>query len=89
MLGQIHMLKSGTSWTQRQMQLVIDNISNASSTGFKRHRMEMESLFPNALASVISEFQDPKVSLDKKKRLYIQFCQALRPAEATAELRQG
>ncbi len=89
MLGQIHMLKSGTSQTQRQMQIVIDNIANVSSPGFKRHRVEMESLFPNALASVLAEFQDPKVSLDKKRRFYLEFGQAVRMSEVEAEMKQG
>ena len=58
MLSQLFMAKSAFFSYERKMQVVANNISNAQTVGFKKRRLEMESLFPLVLERAYSEFED-------------------------------
>ena len=63
MLSQLFMAKSAFFTFERKMQMVANNIANSQTPGFKRQRMEIESLFPLVLERAYSEFE-VKVSWD-------------------------
>jgi len=89
MLSQLHQAKASGSAFQRKVQVSTDNLANSQTVGFKARSMNMESLFPFALESVIKEIQDPTVSISKKKRRYVQFGSSIRQADSYTDWSQG
>lgn len=77
MITQIHMAKSAFFAFERKMQVVANNIANAQTPGYKKRRVEMESLFPLITEKSYSEFED-SVPSGKKRRSYIEYGQGVR-----------
>lgn len=77
MISQIFMAKSAMFALQRQMQVITNNISNSQTIGFKRRRVEMESLFPLVLERSISEFDEVTTGAGRKRKKYIEYGQGV------------
>jgi len=90
MIAQLHMAKSAMSAFQRKMQLIVNNISNAQTVGFKRRTAEMESLFPLVFESVLTESEDavPGSPRSSRKR-YAEFGQGVRISEVRKDMTKG
>lgn len=58
-VAQIFMAKSFQFAMQRKMQLILSNITNAETVGYKRKSMQMESVFPMDLQKTIEKYQEP------------------------------
>ena len=89
MLSQLHMAKSALFSFQRKMQLIANNISNAETVGFKKSRMEMESLFPLILEKTFTEFEETVVGLGQKRKKYMEYGQGVTIADVTKNFSNG
>ncbi len=89
MLSQLHQAKSTFANFQRKTQMIADNIANANTVGFKRHDMNMESLFPLVLDKLIADIEDPNISLSQKRRVYNEYGSAIAIADITTDFGQG
>ena len=89
MIHQMFVAKSGMYAYQRSMQLITNNIANAQTLGFKRSRVEMESLFPLVLERTLTEFEEANVPVAEKRRKYITYGQGVRIAEVSKDFQQG
>ena len=89
MLSQLFMSKSAFFAFERKMQVVANNIANAQTTGFKRRRVEMESLFPLILERAYSEFEDQVSGNRNKRKKYLEYGQGVRIADITKDFKTG
>lgn len=90
MIAQLHMAKSAMSAFQRKMQVIVNNISNAQTVGYKKRMAEMESLFPLVFESVLVESEEavPGNPRSSRKR-YAEFGQGVRIAEIRKDMSRG
>ncbi len=63
MLPQYHMSKSLQFSMQRRMQVILSNVANAHTVGYKRKDLELENLFPRDMETVVEKYH--KRSKDK------------------------
>ncbi len=89
MIHQMFIAKSGMFAYQRAMNSITNNISNAQTVGFKKSRVEFESLFPLIQEKAISEFEELQVPTSEKRRKYITYGQGVRIADVTKDFNQG
>ena len=71
MLSQLFMAKSAYFSYERKMQVIANNIANSQTVGFKKKRMEMESLFPLVLERAFSEFDEVAPGAGRKRKKYL------------------
>ena len=76
MLSQMFMAKSAFFSYERKMQLIANNISNAQTPGFKKRRVELESIFPLVLERAYSEYEEE--ASGKKRKKYMEYGQGIR-----------
>ncbi len=89
MISQLHMAKSALFAFQRKLQVVVNNISNAQTVGFKRRTVEMESMFPLVLESVISEGDDAATGTVPSRKRYVEYGQGVRIADVRKDMTPG
>ena len=89
MISQIFMAKSAMFVFQRQMQVITNNISNSQTIGFKRSRVEAESLFPLVLERSLSEFDEVTTGVGRKRKKYIEYGQGVRISAVTRNFTTG
>ena len=89
MLSQLFMAKSAFFSYERKMQVVANNIANAQTTGYKKRRLEMESLFPLILERAYSEFEDQVSGAGNKRKKYMEYGQGVRIVDITKDFSTG
>jgi flagellar basal-body rod protein FlgG len=89
MLSQLFMAKSAFYSYERKMQVVANNIANAQTVGYKKRRVEMESLFPLVLERAYSEFEDQVSGTGHKRKKYIEYGQGVRIVDITKDFNTG
>ncbi len=89
MISQMHMAKSALFAFQRKLQVIVNNISNAQTVGYKRRGVEMESLFPLVLESVINEGDDSTVGNSNSRKRYVEYGQGVRIADIRKDMTPG
>ena len=89
MLSQLFMAKSAFFSFERKMQVIANNIHNAQTVGYKKRRLEMESLFPLILERAYTEFEDQVSGSDRKRRRYMEYGQGVRIADLTKDFSTG
>jgi flagellar basal-body rod protein FlgG len=89
MISQLHMAKSALFAFQRKLQVIVNNISNAQTVGYKRRSVEMESLFPLVLESVINEGDDSSVGASRSRKRYVEYGQGVRIADIRKDMTPG
>ncbi|MBG90278.1 MAG: flagellar basal body rod protein FlgG [Actinobacteria bacterium] len=89
MLSQLFMAKSAFFAFERKMQVVANNIMNAQTVGFKKRRMEMESIFPLILEKSYSEFEEASRGTGKKRKHYMEYGQGVRISDVTKDFSTG
>lgn len=89
MLSQLFMAKSAFYGFERKMQVVANNIANAQTVGYKKRRVEMESLFPLVLERAYSEFEDQVTGAGNKRKKYMEYGQGVRIVDITKDFSTG
>ncbi len=89
MLSQLFMAKSAFDAFERKMQVVANNISNAQTVGYKKRRVELESLFPLVLERAYSEFDESGSAQGAKRKKYLEYGQGVRIVDVTKDLAMG
>jgi len=89
MLSQLFMAKSGFYSYERKMQVIANNIMNAQTVGYKKKRLEVESLFPLVLERAYSEFDEVSSGSGKKRKKYIEYGQGIRIVEISKDFSTG
>ncbi|NBV41157.1 flagellar basal-body rod protein FlgG [bacterium] len=89
MISQLHMAKTAMFAFQRKLQVIVNNISNSQTVGFKRRSVEMESVFPLVLESAISEGDDAVGSTTNSRKKYIEYGQGVRIADIRKDMTRG
>ena len=89
MLSQLFMAKSAYFSYERKMQVIANNIANAQTVGFKKKRMEMESLFPLVLERAYSEFDEVSPGAGRKRKKYLEYGQGIRIVDITKDFSTG
>ncbi|RAP33531.1 flagellar basal-body rod protein FlgG [Candidatus Marinamargulisbacteria bacterium SCGC AG-410-N11] len=89
MLSQLFMAKSAFFAFERKMQVVANNISNSQTVGYKKRRVEMESLFPLVLERTYSEFEDNVSGAGNKRKRFMEYGQGVRIVDITKDFSVG
>lgn len=89
MLSQLFMAKSAFFTYQRKMQLVSNNIANAQTVGYKKRRMELESIFPLVLENAYSEFEDSTGGPSAKRKKFMEYGQGIRIVDISKDFSTG
>jgi len=89
MLSQLFMAKSAYFSYERKMQVIANNIANAQTIGYKRKRVEMESLFPLVLERSYSEFDEVAPGAGRKRKKYLEYGQGVRIVDITKDFSTG
>lgn len=89
MLSQLFMAKSAFFSFERKMQVIANNIANSQTVGFKKRRLEMESLFPLVLERAFSEFEDSAGTVSAKRKKYMEYGQGVRIVDITKDFSTG
>lgn len=89
MISQLHMAKSAMFAFQRKLQVIVNNISNSQTVGYKRRSVEMESMFPLVMESVLNEGDDSTVGNSKSRKRYIEYGQGVRIADIRKDMTPG
>ena len=89
MLSQLFMAKSAYFSYERKMQVISNNIANAETVGFKRKRLEMESIFPLVLERAYSEFDEVSPGAGRKRKKYLEYGQGVRIVDVTKDFSTG
>jgi len=89
MISQLFMAKSALSAYQRKMQVVVNNISNAQTVGYKRRSVEMESLFPLVFESVINDGDESTAGTSRSRKRYLEYGQGVRVADIRKDMSPG
>ena len=87
MLSQMFMAKSAFFSYERKMQLIANNISNAQTPGFKKRRVELESIFPLVLERAYSEYEEEGGGQKRKK--YMEYGQGIRIVDISKDFTTG
>ena len=89
MLSQLYMAKSAFFAYERKMQVITNNISNAQTVGYKKRRMELESIFPLVLERAYSEFEEGGGGTSAKRKRYLEYGQGVRVVDITKDFSTG
>ena len=89
MLSQLFMAKSAFFSYERKMQVIANNIMNAQTVGFKKKRLEMESLFPLVLERAYSEFDEVSPGAGRKRKKYMEYGQGVRIVDVSKDFTTG
>lgn len=89
MISQLFMAKSAFFSFQRKMQVISNNIANAETIGYKKRRVEMESLFPLVLERAYSEFDETAGGPGAKRKKYMEYGQGVRMVDITKDFSSG
>lgn len=89
MISQLHMAKSAMFAFQRKLQVIVNNISNSQTVGYKRRTVEMESMFPLVMESVLNEGDDSTVGNSTSRKRYIEYGQGVRIADIRKDMTPG
>lgn len=89
MLSQLFMAKSAFFSYQRKMQVISNNIANAQTIGYKKNRMEMESVFPLVLERAYSEFDESSGGISAKRKKYMEYGQGVRIVDISKDFSGG
>jgi flagellar basal-body rod protein FlgG len=89
MLSQLFMAKSAFFSYQRKMQVISNNIANAQTIGYKKNRMEMESIFPLVLERAYSEFDESSGGISAKRKKYMEYGQGVRIVDISKDFSGG
>jgi len=89
MLSQLFMAKSAFFSFERKMQVIANNIHNAQTVGYKKRRLEMESLFPLILERAYTEFEDQVSGSGRKRKRYMEYGQGVRIVDVTKDFSTG
>lgn len=88
MINQLFMSKSGLFNFQRKLQTVAANISNSQTVGYKRRRVEMESIFPLILEGALTESDEATGTVNKRKK-YTEYGSGVRIVDISKNFEQG
>ena len=89
MISQLFMAKSAYFSFERKMQLISNNIANSQTIGFKKKRMEMESIFPLVLERAYSEFDEVAPGAGRKRKKYMEYGQGVRIVDIRKDFTTG
>ena len=89
MLSQLFMAKSAFFSYQRKMQVISNNIANAQTVGYKKRRMEMESIFPLVLERAYSEFDESAGGVTAKRKKFMEYGQGVRIVDISKDFSGG
>jgi flagellar basal-body rod protein FlgG len=89
MLSQLFMAKSAFFTYERKMQIVSNNIANAQTVGYKKRRLEIESLFPLVLERAYSEFDESTGGPTAKRKKFMEYGQGIRIVDVTKDFSGG
>lgn len=89
MLSQLFMAKSAFFSFERKMQVIANNIHNSQTVGYKRRRLEMESLFPLTLERAYSEFEDQVSGTGRRRKRFMEYGQGVRIVDITKNFSTG
>jgi len=89
MLSQMFMAKSAYYTFERKMQVIANNIANAQTVGFKKKRMEIESIFPLVLERAYSEFDEVSPGAGRKRKKYMEYGQGVRTVDISKDFSTG
>ena len=89
MISQLFMAKSAYFSFERKMQVISNNIANAQTVGFKKKRVQMESIFPLVLERAYSEFDEVSGSAGRKRKKYMEYGQGVRIVDITKDFTTG
>ena len=83
------MAKSAYYTFERKMQVIANNIANAQTVGFKKKRMEIESIFPLVLERAYSEFDEVSPGAGRKRKKYMEYGQGVRTVDISKDFSTG
>lgn len=90
MISQLFMAKSAYFSYERKMQVIANNIANAQTVGFKRRRVEMESIFPLVLERAYTEFdEEAPGGRGVKRKKYMEYGQGVRIVDIRKDFSTG
>ncbi len=89
MLSQLFMAKSAYFSYERKMQVIANNIANSQTVGFKKKRLEMESIFPLVLERAYSEFDEVSPGAGRKRKKYLEYGQGVRIVDISKDFTTG
>ena len=62
MFRQFYIAATGMNAMEKDLVTITNNVSNVKTTGFKKSRVELETLFPQILAEAV---QDPETGFER------------------------
>ena len=89
MISQLFMAKSAYFSFERKMQVIANNIANAQTVGYKKKRVEMESIFPLVLERAYTEFDEVSGGAGRKRKKYMEYGQGVRIVDVTKDFSTG
>lgn len=89
MISQLYMAKSAYFSFERKMQVISNNIANAQTVGYKKKRVEMESIFPLVLERAYTEFDEISGGAGRKRKKYMEYGQGVRIVDISKDFTTG
>jgi flagellar basal-body rod protein FlgG len=89
MLSALHMGKSGMFAMERKLQIIISNVGNVETPGYKRQNLEMESLFPLLLKNSYAEYDQRNGKYNTKRKKYMEYGQGVRIVDVRRDTSEG
>ncbi len=89
MINQLFMSKSALFAFQRKLQVISANIANSQTTGYKRRRADLESLFPIVFEGALTDSDETINSPDKKRKRYTEYGTGVRVADVSKDFTSG
>lgn len=81
--------KSAMFAFQRKLQVIANNISNSQTVAFKKRRVELESMFPQVLESVLTESDETTGTGSSRRKKYADYGTGVRVADVSKNFEKG